>query len=253
MKKIIMTTGVGPKEELWQKVLDISGPRFQRYADRHGYDFKAVWYDDISRQRFPEFWNAERFIGKATEQPHRRDWIRWTGDRRMLAPNWLRYAAVQQLMNEYALIVYFDVDCIIADFETDIAEGFPYDKWIAGPINGPNPDDGAPGGAVWLTRTCEQSKQFWRRVWEGKRWTYHPLWTDGVDFVHLLGYTTMPPIRKVRRTEYDHAWHTISSEWSVYFREHPDIVGKCYHVAGGLDPNLKRIIMEDCIRVKGLE
>ena len=252
MKKLIFTTGCGPEENEWRNVLNISEPRFQKYADYNGYDFKTIWYEDIDRKRFPEFWDASLFTRGAAEQPNRRDWIRWIGDRSMLAPNWLRYAAVQQFMSDYSLIVYFDVDCVIDVKAPDIAESFPYDKWLAGVVNGPNADDAAPGGAVWLTRTCSESKEFWLRVWEGKKWISHPLWTDGVDFVNLLGYTTMPPIYKVRHTEYDHAWHTIPSEWSVYFHEHPDLNGYCYHVAGGLSPELKRQVMLDCVRIKGI-
>jgi hypothetical protein len=247
LRKIIITTGCGPEEKEWQEVCDISVPRFKRYAREQGYDFKAVWYDDINRERFPEFWNAKQFIGNADLQPWRKDWILWKGNRSMLSPNWIRYAACMQLLREYDLVVYFDVDTVIADFDSDVAEGFPYSKWLAGPVNGPDPMSAGPGGALWMTRSCSESKEFWQLFWEGKRWTHHPLWTDGIDFMSMLGYSTIPPIRKVRHTRYDRAWYTIPAEWNVYFREHPEQVGKCYHVAGGLAPLDKVTAMQSLI------
>ena len=119
----------------------------QKYAERHEYDFRAIWYDDIDPARFPEFRNPEPFVQGAVNYVRRRDFIRWRLDRSLLAPNWLRYAAVIQLLDEYDIVVYFDADLVIADFETDIAAGIPSEKWLAAPICGPSPDNAGPGRA----------------------------------------------------------------------------------------------------------
>jgi len=252
MRKVLITTGAGQHENEWAQVLDISGPRFKKYAEAHGYDYREIWYDDINAVRFPEFWNPSSFIGKADLQPWRRDWILWKQNRTMLAPNWLRYAACMQLLGEYGLVLYFDVDTVIADFEHDIADEFPYDMWLAGPVNGPDPTSAGPGGALWMTRACEDSRRFWDAFWHGKLWTHHPLWTDGIDFMAMLGYTTIPQIRKKKRTQYDKGWHTIDPSWNVYPREHPEQRGKCYHIAGGLAPQEKVAAMLRLIKEKGI-
>jgi hypothetical protein len=250
VKKLIITTGCDPREQ-WQEILKISVPRFERYAQRYGYDFKNIWYPDISAVRFPEFWQPTLFIRGAVNYEQRRDFLQWTGGRNLLAPNWLRYAAVQQLLEQYDLIVYFDGDCVIVDFETDLASGIPPEKWLSSAICGPSPDNAGPGGPLWITRSCPESKAFWLKVWQGRKWVTHPLWTDGVDFMDLLGYSIMPPVHKERETEYDSAFHRLSDKWAVW-DDNPSAEGKCYHIAGGTSPMEKAGAMRDLIARLGI-
>lgn|GEM_PF-5261912 len=250
MKKIIITTGCA-SGEAWQAVLDISVPRFKKYAERHDYDFKAIWYNDIDAKLFPEFWDANRFDVGAINNDQRRDFIRWTRSRNMLAPNWLRYAAVIQLLKQYDVVLYFDADCVLADFETDLSKELQGEKWLATPLCSPSPGEAAPG-TLWVTRSCDQSKDFWWKVWCGQLWKVHPLWTDGVDFMDMLGYSTIPPVHKVRATEYDKSFVALSGEWGVYFVQNPQARGKCYHVAGGLPAISKATLMQTLIEERGI-
>ncbi len=229
MKKILITTDCDPKED-WEAVLRITVPRFQRYAHRHGYDFKAVWYGDLRAGSWGEFSNPVQFTAGAANYDVRKDFILWKMDRSWLAPNWLRYAMTLQLIDEYDLIVYMDGDLVIADFEHDVAEGFPEDKFLATCICGPSSDNAGPGGPLYLTRAGYVAKDFWQRVWAGRKWLTHPNWTDGVDFMDLLGYSIMPPVHKIRETEYDSCFHRLPDNWIVWGR-HPTASGRFYHVS----------------------
>lgn len=250
MKKIIITTGCDPREA-WKEVLAISVPRFERYAARQGYDFKAIWYPDINLARFPEFRFPDTFTHGAVNPDSRANFIRWNLDRGMLAPNWLRYAAAIQLLDTYDLVVYFDGDCVIADFEHDLLADMPADRWLAAPICGPSSDNAGPGGPLWATRSCDESKAFWDRVWHGRKWITHPEWTDGVDFMDLLGYSIYPPVRKIRESEYDAAFYQISNRWATW-GENPGDGGRCYHIAGGGAPEGKGAAMKALIARLGI-
>lgn len=228
MKKIIMTTGCAPGEE-WQPVLDISVPRFKKYAALHGYDFQAIWYTDICHDRFPEFHDPGLFDSGAVNYGVRQNFIRWKLDRSMLAPNWLRYAAVIQLLGEYDLVLYFDSDVVIADFSKDVLADMKEHEWLAAPIVGPSPDNAGPGGPVWASRSRLASKAFWLNVWKGQLWKSHPLWTDGVDFMDMLGYTITPPVHKVRATEYDQFFYEIPRGTVAWYPAR----GPFIHAAGG--------------------
>lgn len=251
MRKIIITSGFDPRETEWKAVLDLTWPRFQRYADCHGYDFRPVWYEDIDQRMFPEFKNPGPFIGDAARRGSRLDFILWKYDRSMLAPNWLRYAAVLQLLDEYELIVYLDGDVLIAGMETDLAAGIPTEKWLASAICGPSPDNAGPGGPLFVTRSCEAAWSFWLKVWQGKKWITHPEWTDGVDFMDLLGYTVEPPVHKVRASEYDSAFYELPREWVAWGRN--PAPAKAYHMGGGnAEPAGKAGDIARLIRERGL-
>ena len=46
--------------------------------------------------RFPEFYSPDQFTEGARNYEVRKDFIRWSMNRRWLAPNWIRYAAIIQ-------------------------------------------------------------------------------------------------------------------------------------------------------------
>ena len=145
MRKIIITTGCDPREP-WKAVLDLTVPRMEKYAAMHGYDFKALWYHDVET-RFAEFHNPEPYVHGAAAYEVRKDFINWSVDRGMLAPNWIRYAAVLMLLEEYDVIVYMDGDLVIANFEKDVIVDMPPEKWLGASICGPSPDNAVSRGA----------------------------------------------------------------------------------------------------------
>ena len=250
MKKVLITTGCDPREP-WQAVNDLTFPRMAKYAGLHGYDFKALWYHDVELQ-FPEFHKPLSFTAGAVNYEVRKDFINWSVDRGMLAPNWIRYAAVIKLFAEYDVIVYMDSDLVIADYSKDVIEDMPADKWLGASICGPSPDNAGPGGPLFITRRCGEAYGFWIRVWEGKKWITHPTWTDGVDFMDLLGYTIMPPVHRERATEYDAAFYQLPPDW-IAWGAHPEQVARFYHISAGASgdavgklPNIQRIIAERC-------
>jgi hypothetical protein len=254
VRKVIITTSADPREP-WGAVHALTFPRFRKYAELHGYDFKPIWYDDIDHAVFPEFRNPQPFVEGAVNFDVRADFIRWKMDRNLLAPNWLRYAAILQLIDygEYDVVVYVDGDLVVGDFETDFMTEIPSDKWLIAPINGPDPNNAGPGGPLLATRACAESREFWRKVWFAKKWIMHPWWTDGVDFMDMLGYTINPPIHKERATEYDASWFVLPSEWVVWFGANPNTRGKFYHPGGGSGRAEEKVgEIERMIREKGI-
>jgi hypothetical protein len=237
MRKILITTGCDPREP-WKAVLDLTVPRMEKYASLHGYDFKALWYHDVEH-RYAEFHNPEPYVHGAAAYEVRKDFINWSVDRGMLAPNWIRYAAVLMLLEEYDVIVYMDGDLVIANFEKDVIADMPPEKWLGASICGPSPDNAGPGGPLFITRSCPASKNFWLRVWEGKKWLAHPNWTDGVDFMDLLGYSIMPPVHRVRTTEYDSAFYQLPPDW-IAWGAHPEETARFYHISAGLSGDAER-------------
>jgi hypothetical protein len=233
MRKVIVTTGCAPVEP-WAALYDLTFPRFREYAHLHGYDFKPIWYSDIDNAVFPEFNNPLPFTTGAANYEVRKDFINWKMDRSKLAPNWLRYAGIMQMLDdEYDVVLYVDGDLVIGDYRDDVIAGVSDDKWLITPLNGPSHDNAGPGGPLFAIRACSASREFWRRVWFGKKWISHQWWTDGVDFMDLLGYTINPPIHKERSTEYDPFVHILPSEWVVWFEANPGARGKFYHPGGG--------------------
>jgi hypothetical protein len=252
VKKILITTGCR-SDEPWRQVLDISIPRFQKYAERHGYDFSSVWYGGMNVRFDHLFHHPDAFIDGVINYEVRKDFILWNRDRSVLAPNWLRYAWTIQLMETYDLVLYLDGDVVIGDFETDVASVLEDGKWMATPINGPSPDNAGPGGPICIVKTCEESKRFWWKMFLGQEWKRHPLWTDGVDLFALLGYTLSEPIHKYRETEYDQYFQVLPSEWMVWYQQNPSKVGNFYHVGGGNGNPLGKVaVMQRIIQEKGI-
>jgi hypothetical protein len=232
MRKCIITTGCDPSEP-WTAVHALTFPRFRRYSEAHGYDFKPIWYGDIDPNVFPEFRAPETFIAGAVNYEVRKDFIRWRMDRILLAPNWLRYAAIIQMLDgEYDVVVYMDSDLVIEDFSVDLLDEVPADRWLACPLNGPSSDNAGPGGPLVATRSCSESRAFWKSVWFGRKWIEHPWWTDGVDFMDLLGFTVSPPIRKERATEYDSIVHYLPFGTVHWFKEPDSTRARFYHPTG---------------------
>lgn len=247
MKKLLLTTACDPKEP-WAEVLAQTHPRMLRYAARHGYDFLAAWYPDVAD--YPAFAYPDTFVAGAVNYDLRADFIRWKLNRAWLAPNWIRYAATLKALSTYDAVVYLDGDVLIAYFDRDVLDEVPADKWLAASICGPSPDNAGPGGPMFATRSCLESVAFWAQVWIGRKWIAHPWWTDGVDFMDLLGYSIMPPVHKERETEYDASFHRIPDGWIGWGAE-PARGARFLHVsegdsgnAGGKLANIQRIIAE---------
>jgi hypothetical protein len=229
VKKVLLTTGCAP-DEPWAEVLALTHPRMRSYAERNGYGFLSAWYEHVV-DRSDEFMNPEPFLDGAINQDVRSDFLRWRGDRRLLAPNWIRYAVAEQLLRRGVdLVVYLDGDVVVMDRNVDVADVIPEDRWLAAPINGPSPDNAGPGGPLWAIRRCPEALAFLEANWAGQLWKTHPNWTDGVDFMALLGYTIHEPVHKDRVTEYDAGFFEIPRPWMAWYPNSGNFV----HVQAGV-------------------
>ncbi len=240
MKKALISTSCRV-DEAWTAVLDVSFPRFREYAKENGYDFIPIWYDGLSPILEHDFTHPDRFLDGVINYEQRKDFILWKLNRDLLAPNWLRYAWTVQLLEKYDVVLYLDGD-VIVNTKDDVLDAVPEDSWLACPVNGPSPDNAGPGGPMYLARSGDRSIDFWRRVWNGQLWKTHPSWTDGVDFMALLGYSISEPVHKIRDSEYD--FFTIPHEWMVWRGQGQVEKGKMYHIGGGNgDPIGKAALM----------
>ena len=228
MKKVLLTTGCDAAEP-WVDLLGLTHPPMRAYAARHGYTFLSAWYEHVI-DRAEEFWHPEGFVDGAVNYDVRADFIRWQGDRSRLAPNWIRYAVAEQLLRRGVdLVVYLDGDVVVVDPSEDVADAIPTDSWLAAPINGPSPDNAGPGGPMWVVRRCPEALEFMQKNWEGRAWVSHPAWTDGVDFMALLGYSVWPTVHKIGPSPYDAGFHALDRSWMAWYPN----MGRFVHAAGG--------------------
>ena len=214
---MLFTTGACGEPD-WEAVLSLTAPRMQDYADAHGYEFKQLWYDDLKPEWLTLFHDPEPFLGGAINQEVRAPFLRWKSDPHFLAPCWLRYAYILQLLDEgYDVIAYLDADVAVLDKSEDFLSLIPSTRWLATPISGPSTDNAGPGGAMMVTRNTDMSRLFWRLVWQGQLWKSHPEWTDGVDFMAMLGYTITAPVHKILTTAYDPFFCEIRNDWFTWY------------------------------------
>jgi len=229
MTKVLLTTGCDPAEREWAEVLALTHPRMRSYATRHGYDFVPAWYRHVI-DRSDEFYHPEAFVDGAVNYEVRADFIRWRQDRSRLAPNWIRYAVAEQMLRQGVdLVVYVDGDVVIMDKLEDVADAIPADRWLASPVNGPAVDNAGPGGPLWAVRRCPDALAFLEANWRGQVWKSHPAWTDGVDMLALLGYSTWPTVRKIAPSQYDAGFCELRREWMGWYPES----GRFVHIGGG--------------------
>ncbi len=229
MTKVLLTTGCDPAEP-WAEVLALTHPRMRNYATRHGYDFVPAWYRHVI-DRAEEFMHPDAFVEDAINYDLRADFIRWRMDRSRLAPNWIRYAVAEQMLRQgIDLVVYVDGDVVVLDPSDDIADAIPSDRWLASPISGPSRDNAGPGGPLWAVRRCPEALAFLESNWAGGIWKSHPAWTDGVDFMAMLGYSVWPTVRKVGPSPYDAGFCELGHRWMGWY---PDMGGRFLHIGGG--------------------
>ena len=53
MKKIIITCRAHPGEPEWFALWQLARGTFEKYAVKHGYDYKDFWFDDFDEAEWP--------------------------------------------------------------------------------------------------------------------------------------------------------------------------------------------------------
>jgi hypothetical protein len=208
---------------------------FRPYAEKWGYDYKSIWYDNIHADWWPGI------ISGRTP---------WAHDGSRTRPYFLKIPAVAEMLESYEVVFYMDSDCLILRDDRDILDSIPEEKEIC--LN----DIGyGPFSSVSITRSSAKTKKFWRQVWDFEGWR-DCKWIDNAGVLNLLGYThNTDPITHLRETEYTPLFHRIQGDWiceSPGNPGYPDRDVMIFHLSHGRDPRWKIENMERVMRERGL-
>ena len=229
MTKALITVGADPNETTgYRELLALAEPTFIRYAKKWGYDYKAVWYDDIDAARWPGI------INERTPT--------WRHDPSRTAPYYLKIPAVAEALDRYDLVFYLDSDCLILDDSRDIEDDFPLDKLLAFNHHFYGGSDTGPFASVSLTRSIAMTKKFWKDAWGSDAWR-NCRWHDNAGIQELLGYnTSTDPMRKLSDTEYTPFYHRLADDWIGEGNGNPGVPEpgcRIYHASHGRAPEVK--------------
>ena len=232
MKKIIITCRAHPGEPEWFALWQLARGTFEKYAAKHGYEYKDFWFDDFDEAEWPGMIHGRLPV--------------WAFNPAMTQPCWLKIPAIHKCLQEYDVVLYLDNDCVILDHSKDILDDMPADKWL-GMAEGTTGEGTGPNVGMVLTRSCDIAKKFWREAWDREEWR-SAKWTDQGNVFACLGFNHNPPITKLRPTEYDSGYHILSSEWNDWTEggvSHPWT--RIYHAAWGRDGGWKLSVMRNAL------
>jgi hypothetical protein len=175
-RKVLCTIATGPHEELFE----LSGPSFEIFADRHGYDLA---------------------VRRVLTAPDR-------------APSWNKLPFFLELFHEYDLVVWVDADASIVDPRSDIADELGPDD-LMGVVAHEYDGQVIPNCGVWVLRRDDGVREFVERVWNRTEFLDHRWW-ENAAFLDELGYSVDPrvdlvrPTPMLRRTRFiDRSWNSI--------------------------------------------
>jgi hypothetical protein len=221
MRKVLITCRADEREVAWWDLWKLARGTFIDYSIKHHYEYREFWYSDFEERRWPGVHSGRLPV--------------WPLDHSKTSPCWLKIPAIAQMLERFDLVVYLDNDCVILDHSKDIAEELPADKWLA--MHDATTGEGCgPNVGVVVCRSLPIARKFWREAWDIDAWKTAK-WTDNGQVMSLLGYTTAPPLMKVRDTEYTDGYHVLGEEWNGYGAG-PGIVKqgcRIFHAAWGRD------------------
>lgn len=228
MKKALITIAADPNETSgYLEMYRLAERTFRPYAARWGYDYRAIWYEDIHAERWPGIISGRTSWDHAAERTR---------------PYFLKIPAVAEMLESYDVVFYLDTDCLILRDERDILDSIPAEKEIA--LN----DIGwGPFSSVSVTRSSEMTRKFWRAVWDFEGWR-NCKWIDNAGVLYHLGYTyDTDPIAHVRETEYWPLFHRIQGDWIAEGVDNPGFPDRdvmIFHLSHGRDARWKVENME---------
>jgi hypothetical protein len=237
LKKALITIAADPRETNgYYEMFRLAESTFRPYAEKWGYDYKSIWYDNIHVERWPGIVSG------------RTGWQSF--DNARTRPYFMKIPAVAEMLESYDVVFYLDTDCLILNDDRDILDSIPADKEIA--LN----DIGwGPFSSVSVTRSSEMTRKFWRQVWDFEGWRQCK-WIDNAGVLYHLGYTyDTDPIAHVRETEYWPLFHRIQGDWiaeGVQDPGFPDREVMIFHLSHGRDAQWKVEHMRREVERRGL-
>ncbi len=232
MRKVLITCRSHPDEGAWWKLYCVTSERMRRYAKRHGYEYRDVFYEDFDRAEWPGLFSGRLPL--------------WPFDPALTSPCWQKIPAVITALREYDAVVYLDNDVAVLDFDRDILDDLPSDRWI-GMAEGVTDEGKGPNVGVMAIRRNPDSVRFFRDAWETDAWRWAK-WTDQGSIMSLLGFTTQPPIVCLGGTEYTPGYHVLGDEWNSWTTiGAPQPGARFYHAAWGRDGQWKLDVVRAAI------
>lgn len=176
MRKVLCSIGAGPHEQLLAR----SGPTFEIFAARHGYDL------DLRR---------------ASPTPER-------------PPAWGKVTAILELLGRYDLVLWVDADAAIVDPTDDVADALGRRDLMALVAHTYDGQE-VPNSGVWLLRRHRRTRRFLERIWARTEFVDHKWW-ENAAVIDELGYSLEPTVQRIRRSRMrdrtrllDHSWNSI--------------------------------------------
>lgn len=177
-RKALCSIGCGPYEQL----LAITGPTFERYAQRHGYDLVLRTEVDTNHRPAP----------------------------------WAKVPLLLELLEEYEVVLWVDADAIIMDDTVDVAAEVRPDKWMYLARN--TTSEGlVPNTGVWMFTRGPAARDFLEAVYAHEGCIDHRWW-ENAAVIDLLGYR-FDPVRPGPENRFtsgvrylDPAWNSIGAD-----------------------------------------
>jgi hypothetical protein len=151
-RKALCSIGHGRYEEL----LRLASPTFTDYAANHGYDLVL------------------RFKASAGTRP----------------VAWAKVGLIQQLLDDYDIVLWLDADTVIVDSGADVADEIGAGDWMA-LCRHQTPEGLVPNTGVWLCVARPETKAFLARLDAHPGFDHHRWW-ENAAVIDLLGYQFDP-------------------------------------------------------------
>jgi hypothetical protein len=154
-RKVLCSIGFGPQERL----LRLSGPTFEQYARRHGYELRLLTQP------------------LQTERPGQ----------------WNKILLLQELVKEYDLVLWVDADALFVDTGRDIAEELEDGRFL---YLAEHRFDNlrVPNTGVMLLRSCPALEELLAELWNDTDFVNHR-WHEQAALMLRLGYLESMPTR----------------------------------------------------------
>jgi len=182
MSRIMVTVATGA----YSRLLDLSRPGMERYADRHGYELLEVK-------------QAKQILAgsSAFYRP----------------PSWWKVPLLQAALDEHDEALWVDADVVVVDDDLDVADEVP-EGAVQALVRHHTADGEVPNAGVWFVR--RDAHEALQRVWRLDRYIDHPWWEQAA-LLDLLGYRhDRRPVALGEPTGLYDRTHWLGLEWNSH-------------------------------------